>query len=325
MAEIIFTSHDDKSLTSIQSNSRRSDDSDNGSNISGSDERQNDDENELESESESGDGKEVVFVKGKSDTGDDDSDDDNFFANAEDQEEQKKRIQEMNENALVFYVCHHVTDGERCFWVMMFPKLPWYLQYKCFKMDVQFSYEKANKSIPYSIEFLNEHKLREEYSQSNTMIYPSGKNYPEVRWYTVIITSRINPKAELEQQLKIFTKRFKGLYSEKTEPSPGRRCMTYLLNSGSDKITDGLKKYMGQDESIIADKINSELIDLGKKPHRYEYKQTMDRFLPDYYIKSFLQDHLNSTSWESVDNRTKKACYKGYPKYKLPDWNKISI
>jgi len=99
---------------------------------------------------------------------------------------------------------------------------------------------------------------------------------------------------------------------------------TRAVNSGSDKITDGLKKYMGQDESIIADKINSELIDLGKKPHRYEYKQTMDRFLPDYYIKSFLQDHLNSTSWESVDNRTKKACYKGYPKYKLPDWNKIS-
>jgi len=71
LAEIIFTSHDDKSLTSIQSNSRRSDDSDNGSKFSGSDERQNDDENELVSGSESGDGKEVVFVKGKSDTGDD--------------------------------------------------------------------------------------------------------------------------------------------------------------------------------------------------------------------------------------------------------------
>jgi len=71
LAEIIFTSHDDKSLTSILSNSRRSDDSDNGCNISGSDEKQNDDENEIESGSESGDGKEVVFVKGKSDTGDD--------------------------------------------------------------------------------------------------------------------------------------------------------------------------------------------------------------------------------------------------------------
>ena len=68
MAEIIFTSHDDKSLTSILSNSRRSDDSDNGSNISGSDERQNDDEKELESGSESGDGKEAIFVKGKSDS-----------------------------------------------------------------------------------------------------------------------------------------------------------------------------------------------------------------------------------------------------------------
>ena len=101
--------------------------------------------------------------------------------------------------------------------------------------------------------------------------------------------------------------------------------MNYSLNSGNNRIIEVCKNYMGDDDAVVIDRVNAELIDLGSKPHRYSFDETLDKFLPDFYIKRFLQDFLNATSWETVDDKVKKICYKGYPKRQLPDWDNIAV
>ena len=82
---------------------------------------------------------------------------------------------------------------------------------------------------------------------------------------------------------------------------------------------------MGDDDNVVIDRVNTKLIAVRNRPHRYSYNETLDKFLPDYYIKQFLQNLLNITSWDRVSDKVKKICYKGYPNCTLPDWDKITI
>jgi len=115
----------------------------------------------------------------------------------------------MNEDALILQVCKGVSDGERLHYVVSFPKIKaWYLQAKMVKSNIEFSYKKLGKRVPYSIKNLSEHKLCVECNANNDVVTARGCNYPEVRWYTVITVSRINPNEELEIELMRFTKKF---------------------------------------------------------------------------------------------------------------------
>ena len=253
-----------------------------------------------------------------------DSDDGNFFNNAADEAEQLMMIQNMNEDAIVLYASDGVSDGERFHHIVAFGKMKlWYVQAEFIKFNIKFSYTNAKREVPYVIDNLSEHKLREEYSPTNQLLQNNSNNYPQTRFYTVITTSKINPRAELENELRRFTKKFKQLLSDSTTPTPGRRFMNFQLNSGSERILNGCKKYMGDDNIAVEATVNNELIELGKLPHRYIYGETFDKTLPDYNIKKFLEDYLNATSWESVPEAVKKICYKNYPTRQLPNWNNI--
>ena len=82
---------------------------------------------------------------------------------------------------------------------------------------------------------------------------------------------------------------------------------------------------MGDDDTLFIVRINTEMVDLGNKPHRYSLDETLDKFFPAYYIKRFLMNSLDATSWDSVSNNVKKVCYKGYPGRQLPNRDNISI
>lgn len=264
--------------------------------------------------------------KGKNEAPNSDSDDGDFFNNAADEKAQLKLIQDMNEEALILKVCGGVSDGERMYYVVCFNKIKlWYVQPEFIRFNIEFSYKNAKRQVPCVIENLTEHKLREEYSPTNQMVQSKSSNYPQTRFYTVITTSKINPDAELEIELRRFTKKFKSLLSSSTTPSPGRRFMNFQLNSGNERILTGCKKYMGDDNTSIEDIVNNELIELGKLTHKYDYGHTLDKALPDYYIKKFLEDYLNATSWNSVSDEVKKMCYKNFPARQLPNWNNIRI
>ena len=290
----------------------------------------NEDEDESEEESEDESEKKVKVTpkngkkSNKTISSDEDSDD-CYNNSAEEVQKQATRFQEMNENAMNFTVTKGVPDGTNLFYVLSVPPGQWYNSHKNIKIALEMFFEKKGGMLPYFVEHLDEHKLRVEYSPTNEMQYPPGKKYPKTCWMTVIRTSNINPKQELENELKKFSKHFKKLHSTALVPSPGQRWMNYSLNSGNTRVIEVCKNYMGDDDNVVIDRINKELIDLGSKPHRYSFNETLDKFLPDYYIKRFLQDFFNATSWDNVSDKMKKCCYKGYPNRKLPDWGKISV
>ena len=100
--------------------------------------------------------------------------------------------------------------------------------------------------------------------------------------------------------------------------------MDYVLNSGQDRILNGLKSYLGNDENKIMSTVNKQLLGLGKKEHVYHFKETMDRNMADFDIKKVLMDFLNAMSWENVPEYVKKVCYNGYPVHReLPVWDTI--
>ena len=82
---------------------------------------------------------------------------------------------------------------------------------------------------------------------------------------------------------------------------------------------------MGGDDTAVIDRVNTEMTDLGNKPYRYSFNETLNTFLPDYYIIFFLVNSLDATSWDSVIDNVEKVCYKGYPGCQLPNLDKISI
>ena len=187
------------------------------------------------------------------------------------------------------------------------------------KSNIEFSYKKLGKRVPYSIKNLSEHKLRVEYNANNDVVTARGRNYPEVRWYTVITVSRINPNEELEIKLMRFTKKFQQLLSDKAKPSPGKRFMNFQLNSGNDAILKGCMKYMGDDHTAIEDTVNTELIELGRQPHKYHYGETLDKMLPDYYIKKLLEDSI-STQLPGIQSTTmsRKLATRDSPRVSCP-------
>lgn len=248
-----------------------------------------------------------------------------LFNNADDEKEQIEHIKEMNENACIFRVCTPIFDGERNYTVVGCPKFNWFEKALGHKATVEYSLTKKNRVIPDSIKNLKEHKLRVEYSPSNEVVQARGRNYPDTQWYTVIITSPIAHDDELLRELKRFTALYQRLNSPDTRPTPGRRFMNFVKNGGYESILNGLKRYMGEDENVIENNVNSDLIEMGKKPHRYLFNQSMDGFLPDYYIKKILEEHQHAVSWESVSENVKKICYKNYPAQQLPIWENIRI
>ena len=82
---------------------------------------------------------------------------------------------------------------------------------------------------------------------------------------------------------------------------------------------------MGDDRNGASARVITTMIDLGNTPHRYSFDETLDKFLPDYYIKHFLENSLNATSQDTDNNDVKKICYKGYSDCQLPNWENIGI
>jgi hypothetical protein len=252
-----------------------------------------------------------------------DEESDSFYnTTSDDIVKQQEKYASLNDNSLNFLVTRGISDGERNFHVVSMGDTVWYNSVNPIKVNLEMMYEKRNVQVPYFVEHLGEHKLRVEYSATNEMD-KGGRKYPITRWMTVIATSNINPKAELMSELRKLSKHFKKLHSANLKPSPCDRLIDYLNNSGKTRVIDGCKKYMGDDDNVVLERINTELIELGNQPHKYSLDETLDKFLPDYYIKKFLQDFLDATSWDTVSDKVKKICYKGYPNRQLPNWDKI--
>ena len=91
---------------------------------------------------------------------------------------------------------------------------------------------------------------------------------------------------------------------------------------------DGLFKYCltkgGGNREKAEKTMTAELDAHFKGGPAYHYKVALDKFMVDWDIKEFLQNHLSCNSWEDLDKKSRKACFKYYPTRKCPEWTEIS-
>ena len=106
--------------------------------------------------------------------------------------------------------------------------------------------------------------------------------------------------------------------------------MEYLKMNTHDALRNALISSMsdGRDETQTANNIAVEFDKyLGGNGLDYEWGVTLDKMWTNYYIKQFLKDHVDVSSWEDMSTEAIKACYLYYdPKSTrvvLPDWHTI--
>lgn len=105
------------------------------------------------------------------------------------------------------------------------------------------------------------------------------------------------------RELKKCSKYFKKLHNIRLMPSPDQSWMNYPLNSGNNRVIKVCKNYIGDDDNAVIDRINIALINIGNKPHRSSFDETLDKFLTDCYLKHFLVSFLNATSCDIVNEK----------------------
>ena len=69
--------------------------------------------------------------------------------------------------------------------------------------------------------------------------------------------------------------------------------------------------------------MTAEIHDHYKGGPSYHWDVPLDKFMVDYDIKQFLIEHVGCTGWDDLDDAIKTACFRDYPKRKLPQWDDI--
>ena len=79
----------------------------------------------------------------------------------------------------------------------------------------------------------------------------------------------------------------------------------------------------GGDPGNAAKIMTDEIHNFWKDGYFLQYDTHLNKTMVDWDIKEFLINHVGVTSWDDLDEASKRACFKDYPKKSLPEWNEI--
>lgn len=79
----------------------------------------------------------------------------------------------------------------------------------------------------------------------------------------------------------------------------------------------------GGDPAKTAKIMMEEIDNFWKHEYTLQYHTHLNKTMVDGDIKEFLINHVGATSWDDLDEASKSACFKDYPKKSLPEWNEI--
>ena len=100
----------------------------------------------------------------------------------------------------------------------------------------------------------------------------------------------------------------------------------YASNLRTEKI-GGLGKFLLDKGAGNPDKaataVTEELDGYYKGGYSLQYDTPPNKYMVDWDIKKILINHVGITSWDELDESTKKMCFKDYPKKTLPGWDDI--
>ena len=148
---------------------------------------------------------------------------------------------------------------------------------------------------------------------------------------TDLIYFVISVPTEKEKNLKdlldyIVKKYFRKAF--KKNGNAGELCVDCLLDSAPSGPNSGLHGYIvkskgnGNRETTV-DNVSTELSEFFTAEPSVTYESHLDQFMVDYDIKYILENHFGYNSWDDASEAIKQACFKNYPKQKLPQWDGI--
>ena len=139
---------------------------------------------------------------------------------------------------------------------------------------------------------------------------------------TVPLNDEESFASELANKIKYF---FDVTRKRKTDVT-GQLALNYARNlpQGDDR---GLGKFCldkgGRDPAKAAKFVTEEINNFWNHGYSLQYDTHLNRTMVDWDIKEFLTNHVGVASWDDLDEASKTACFKDYPKISLPEWNEI--
>ena len=286
--------------------------------------------------------------KGKNSTketklNDDESDGDDEsigFATANIKAHLAKAAQETLKTTLAIYVSSEFTDsvrGVKVYYIFFDkPLKTFYMKAEHFQAICQLRHEKrviGNINNPAEfISRISNVKIRKcEYSPVS-LWYRSGgvkQNTTEIIGFVVTVPegNAANAHAIIHDCVEEYF--FKVTKKRKTN-SAGELALDYtesLLDPESPRTTGlygWLLSHKGSGDRARAAKVmTTEINDHFKGGPAYRYDVSLDKFMVDWDIKQFLTDHVGCNSWDDLDQSSRIACFRDYPKRKLPEWDDI--
>lgn len=84
-----------------------------------------------------------------------------------------------------------------------------------------------------------------------------------------------------------------------------------------------LGKYGDGNFDTAAKNMTAEMNKYWSKDITYEYNCHLDKYMVNYEIKKWVEQHMGVTSWSDLSEEVKNICFKSYPGRDLPEWSDI--
>ena len=192
--------------------------------------------------------------------------------------------------------------------------------------------KKAARYVTKMIETISDTKMRDEPHSLQGKWRRTGAKNNTTEFITMVLIVPMDEESDLPQLWASIAKKYMKLYAKKrTNNTAGEVALKYAESMGratGTGVSGGLYGYLLKnkgdgDETKAIQTMNEELHNHWKGGIEFEHDVPLDKFLVDYDIKQFLQKYAGINSWDDLDEKGKRACYRDYPRRSLPDWHTI--
>ena len=120
----------------------------------------------------------------------------------------------------------------------------------------------------------------------------------------------------------------KGFKARKKNPA-GELALAYTEGlADNSQANKGLYNWCvrvkgGKDPVVAARVMTKEIDEHFSGGPAFNYDVALDKYMVEWDIKQFLNDHVGINSWDDLNEDGRKACFRDYPKRELPEWELI--
>lgn len=150
--------------------------------------------------------------------------------------------------------------------------------------------------------------------------------------FTVTLPHKGTVTSNIDSVVKsIMDDYFKYVFArERKVNTAGELALTYAKQLLPDTATPGsglyghlLTKYGDGNFDTASQNMTAEINKYWSRDITYVYDCHLDKYMVNYDIKKWVEQHMGATSWDDLSDGIKKICFKSYPGRDLPEWSGI--